>query len=61
MRHAVAHASRFSFLDQTRAREPSQSARSLIVAAIDGLSLQVATDPDGVDLDETFAVLAEMV
>ena len=34
---------------------------SLIVAAIDGLSLQVATDPDGVDLDETFAVLAEMV
>jgi len=34
---------------------------SLIVAAIDGLSLQVATDPDGVDLDGTFAVLADMV
>jgi AcrR family transcriptional regulator len=34
---------------------------SLIVAAIDGLSLQVATDPDGVDLDKTFAVLADMV
>lgn len=34
---------------------------SLIVATIDGLSLQVATDPDSVDLDETFAVLAEMV
>jgi len=34
---------------------------SLIVAAIDGLSLQVATDPEAVDLDETFAVLADMV
>ena len=34
---------------------------SLIVATIDGLSLQVATDPDAVDLDTTFAVLAEMV
>ena len=34
---------------------------SLIVATIDGLSLQVATDPDSVDLDATFAVLAEMV
>ena len=34
---------------------------SLIVATIDGLSLQVATDPDSVDLDTTFAVLAEMV
>ena len=34
---------------------------SLIVATIDGLSLQVATDPDSVDLDTTFSVLAEMV
>jgi AcrR family transcriptional regulator len=34
---------------------------SLVVATIDGLSLQVAADPGGVDLDETFAVLAEMV
>ncbi len=34
---------------------------SLIVATIDGLSLQVATDPDSVDLDATFAVLGEMV
>ena len=34
---------------------------SLIVATIDGLSLQVAADPDAVDLDATFAVLAEMV
>ena len=34
---------------------------SLIVATIDGLSLQVATDPDAVDLDATFALLGEMV
>ena len=34
---------------------------SLIVATIDGLSLQIATDPDSVDLDATFAVLGEMV
>jgi AcrR family transcriptional regulator len=34
---------------------------SLIVATIDGMSLQVATDPDSVDLDTTFAVLGEMV
>jgi AcrR family transcriptional regulator len=34
---------------------------SLIVATIDGLSLQVATDSGAVDLDVTFAVLAEMV
>jgi hypothetical protein len=34
---------------------------SLIVATIDGLSLQIATDPDPVDLDATSAVLAEMV
>ena len=38
-----------------------RSLASLIVATIDGLSLQVATDPESVDLDETFAVLAEMV
>jgi AcrR family transcriptional regulator len=38
-----------------------RSLASLIVATIDGLSLQVATDPDSVDLDATFAVLAEMV
>jgi AcrR family transcriptional regulator len=38
-----------------------RSLASLIVATIDGLSLQVATDPDAVDLDATFAVLAEMV
>jgi len=31
------------------------------VAAIDGLSLQVAAAPDGVGLDETFAVLADTV
>ena len=45
---------------------PADAARlhslaSLIVATIDGLSLQVATDPDSVDLEATFAVLAEMV
>jgi len=34
---------------------------SLIVATVDGLSLQVATDQDAVDLDATFAVLGEMV
>ena len=34
---------------------------SLIVAAIDGLSLQVAADPDGVDEDLAFALLADMV
>ena len=34
---------------------------SLIVATVDGLSLQVATDPGSVDLDAAFAVLAEMV
>lgn len=38
-----------------------RSLANLIVATIDGLSLQVATDPDSVDLDATFAVLAEMV
>lgn len=34
---------------------------NLIVATIDGMSLQVATDPDSVDLDATFALLGEMV
>ena len=34
---------------------------SLIVATIDGLSLQVAADPDGVDQDLVFAMLADMV
>jgi len=34
---------------------------SLIVAAIDGLSLQVAADPDGVDQDLVFEILADMV
>ena len=34
---------------------------SLIIAVIDGLSLQVAVDPDGVDRDAVFALLADMV
>lgn len=34
---------------------------NLIVATVGGMSLQVATDPDSVDLDTTFAVLGEMV
>ena len=38
-----------------------QALAALVVAAIDGLSLQVAADPDAVDLDTTFGVLAEMV
>ncbi len=33
----------------------------LIVAVIDGLSLQVAADPEGVDQDLSFFLLAEMV
>ena len=41
--------------------ERRRALASLIVATIDGLSLQVATDPDSVDLDAAFAVLAEMV
>jgi AcrR family transcriptional regulator len=41
--------------------ERRRALASLIVATIDGLSLQVATDPDSVDLDATFGVLAEMV
>jgi len=34
---------------------------SLVVAAIDGPSLQVAADPDGVDEDLVFEMLADMV
>jgi len=34
---------------------------SRIVATIDGLSLQVAADPDGVDQDLVFEMLADMV
>jgi AcrR family transcriptional regulator len=33
----------------------------LIVAVIDGLSLQVAAEPEAVDLDATFGLLADMV
>jgi hypothetical protein len=32
----------------------------MIVAVIDGLALQVAVDPDGVDRDAVFALLADM-
>lgn len=38
-----------------------QALAGLIVAVIDGLSLQVAADPDGVDRDLSFALLADMV
>jgi AcrR family transcriptional regulator len=34
---------------------------SLIIAVIDGLGLQVAVDPDAVDRDAVFALLADMV
>ena len=34
---------------------------SLIVAVIDGLSLQVTADPDSVDQDLVFGLLADMV
>ena len=44
--------------EQTRRR---RALASLIVATIDGLSLQIAADPQAVDLDATFAILAEMV
>jgi hypothetical protein len=37
-----------------------QGLASLIVAVIDGLALQVAVDPDGVDRDAVFALLADM-
>jgi AcrR family transcriptional regulator len=38
-----------------------QALAGLIVAVIDGLSLQVAADPDGVDRDLSFSLLADMV
>jgi AcrR family transcriptional regulator len=38
-----------------------QALAGLIVAVIDGLSLQVAADPDGVDRDLSFSMLADMV
>jgi AcrR family transcriptional regulator len=37
-----------------------QALASMIVAVIDGLALQVAVDPDGVDRDAVFALLADM-
>ena len=43
------------------AAERRRALASLIVATVDGLSLQVATDPGAVDLDIAFAVLGEMV
>jgi hypothetical protein len=59
---------RASTLEVTGLR-PGEAARterletlaSLIIAVIDGLSLQVAVDPDGVDRDAVFALLADMV
>ncbi len=59
---------RASTLEVTGLR-PGETARtegleilaSLIIAVIDGLSLQVAVDPGGVDRDAVFALLAEMV
>ena len=44
--------------EQTRRR---RALASLIVATIDGLSLQIAADPQAVDLDAAFAILADMV
>jgi AcrR family transcriptional regulator len=46
--------------DQERARR-LRALASLIIAAIDGLSLQVAADPQAVDQDLAFAMLADMV
>ena len=43
------------------AAERLRALPNLIVATVGGMSLQVATDPDSVDLDTTFAVLGEMV
>lgn len=34
---------------------------SLVIAVIDGLSMQAAADPGAVDLDEAFAMLADMI
>ena len=41
--------------------ERLETLASLIIAVIDGLSLQVAVDPDGVDRDAVFGLLADMV
>jgi AcrR family transcriptional regulator len=41
--------------------ERRRALASLIVATVDGLSLQVATDPGAIDLDASFAILSEMV
>ena len=41
--------------------ERLEALASLIIAVIDGLSLQVAVDPDGVDRDAVFGLLADMV
>jgi AcrR family transcriptional regulator len=46
--------------DEDEARS-LQALAGLIVAVIDGLSLQVAADPDGVDRDLSFSLLADMV
>jgi len=46
--------------DDDRAEELTALA-GLIVATIDGLSLQVAADPDGLDRDLAFRILADMV
>jgi AcrR family transcriptional regulator len=46
--------------DDDKARS-LQALAGLIVAVIDGLSLQVAADPDGVDRDLSFSLLADMV
>jgi len=46
--------------DDDRARS-LQALAGLIVAVIDGLSLQVAADSDGVDRDLSFSLLADMV
>ena len=46
--------------DDDKARK-LQALAGLIVAVIDGLSLQVAADPDDVDRDLSFSLLADMV
>lgn len=47
-------------VDDDRGRS-LQALAGLIVAVIDGLSLQVAADPGGVDRDLSFSLLADMV
>jgi AcrR family transcriptional regulator len=34
---------------------------SLVIAVIDGLAMQAAADPDAVDVDDAFAMLADMI